>query len=216
MSIEENIKRIADSLEKLAGYQERSLAILEGIEARKSAQPVVTLVPVPPAPPAEAKTVPLEKSPKDMNREELKAELTRMGVAYNERARQETLLELLLVEIGKASATAAPIAVNAAELISAPAKPRPAGVPSLADEPPVKKETVLPSKGTDTQKLYTGEEARALLREFAAKWGAADAIAILNKFGCADVTTAEKKKVLNEFCTEVLKQKAEREAASVK
>lgn len=216
MSLEENVKRIADALEKLAGYQERSLAILEGIEQRK-AKPEVVMVPVPTPQPAtpEVKTVSLEKSPKDMSRDELKAELTRRGVAYNDRARQDTLLELLLVEIGKASATpAAP----------APAAPKPSAVPSLLDEAPVKDKVVLPSRGEEAPaapaapaaKQYTAEEARALLREFAAKFGSADAIAILNKFGCPDVTTAEKKKILNEFAAEVLKQKAEREAASVK
>jgi hypothetical protein len=213
MSIEDNIERIADSLALI----ERHMSVAFG---NQTAAPNTT-APTMTASAAGA----LVRS-----RQEIKDELDRLGVPYNERLRTEGLEKLLKeVKAAKGPAEAA-AAVDKAEAVAeaetetkAPAEPTPVNdgffagpeevaapaapvAAKLSGKVPAAAVAAAPAKVK-----YTVEQAIEFAKRLAAKFGPDKSVAIINSYGCKNVTEINAAGKLQDFVAKILAKEREHE-----
>lgn len=183
--IEELLERIAVALE------ENNRLLIDFANADK--QPAAK---IPTEKPAEEKK-PAEATGK-MSRQEIKAELDRLNIQYNDRLRTENL-EKLLEDAKGQQAKPAP---------EKPADPFPAAPAATAqpdflngDAAPKQKETV-----------YTKEQAVEFAKRLAAKFGADKTVGIIQEFGAQNISQIDEKGQLQQFVEKILAKEKEYEA----
>lgn len=195
MSIEQSLERIAAAIEKLLGVDP---SLLKGSPAQtmtagevlkrqteKFGAPLETPVTIQAAAESSAEV------PAKSDREILMAQLDELKLPYPAKASTKRLKEILATHGPKPAIPAAP-------------------------SPEQKQSTmfdtdVVKAAEAHTPKLYSVDEARDILKRFAAKFGSDKAVKILTDFKAANVTAIEQAGLTQEFVEEVLKQEKSNE-----
>lgn len=202
--LEVELKRIADSLEKLVGILGNPQKV------SGDAQPVVVRVPAPtkenstasaPAQTAEAAAVTGEVKTA-RSRADIKQALDNLGISYNDRLRTENL-EAMLIEAEKNGGSAKPVVTPAMT-----AAPVPSDVQAdfFGDQAPAA------AAAKPATKEYTVAEGIELAKRLAAKFGPDKTVSIINSYGAVNVTQIAEKGKLQEFCAAVLKKEKDYES----
>ena len=218
MSIEQDLKRIADALEKIAGIPAGVL----NAAPEKTAAEVKAAAPAAAAPKLQASAAELAQdaggSPvtTKRSRQEIKEKLDQMGIQYNDRLRTENLEKILEdAEAAKNGGT-----VKAAAQAPAPVqqddpfneKKQPAAAPAKAEKATDVFGEALPENQQPKQKVYTVQEAIDIAKRLAAKFGADKTVAIIQSYECQNITQIDGKGKLQDFVTKVLAKEKEYEA----
>jgi len=137
MSIEKNLERIADALERIAASNERATGLVERLETPPVEPEPETPAEVPPAEEKPATAPETSETPKKggkLSRAEIKKRLTELGVEYKDGARTYTLEAMLEEAEAKAAEPSAVGSILDDEFRGCPVEAAPAEEPEEPEE----------------------------------------------------------------------------------